>query len=782
MEIPLRVLIVEDSEDDALMVIRTLKKGGYNPAVERVETADAMRTALRETSWDIVLSDYKMPSFSGLAALNVLKEAAIDIPFIIVSGAIGEEIAADAMRTGAHDYIMKGNLSRLVPAITRELRETQKRWEQKKAEGRQALVAQILNILNNQADVAHLTRHILLLIKDYTGIEAIGIRLKEGDDYPYHETKGFTPDFLATEQSLCDRDADGEIIRDSKGHPYLACMCGNVIEGRTDHALSFFTERGSFWTNNTTQFLVSATEHKYHAHMRSRCLMEGYESLALIPLRSDETIIGLLQLNDRRPDCFTEDMIHFLEEIGASIGIAINRQYTLAFLQSSAEALQKREYLLNETQKLSKVGGWEYDIDSRTMTWTEETYHICDVSHDYDPSNVNKNLELYTPEHKQILKQAFSRAIKRGDSYDLELRFSSAQGNAKWVRTTCKPLWVDGMLKKVSGYLMDISESKQLEESLLQAEEKYRNIVENAIEGIFQTEIDGRYITTNLSSAITLGYDSAAELMSVNFQQLFVNRDDLLKIRSILSSEGIVRGFETQFYRKDGTAIWVSLNSRVVRDPAGNIKYTEGYSENITERKESIERIRKALGAIIQAMAITVEVRDPYTAGHQRRVADLARGIATELHLPPDQIDGIRMAASIHDIGKISIPAEILSRPTKLTEIEFGLIKVHPQAGYEILKDIDFPWPIARIILEHHERMNGSGYPMGLKGEKILLESKIVMVADVIEAIASYRPYRPALGIEVALDEIKNNKGVLYDAAVADACAALFECGGYQLG
>jgi HD-GYP domain-containing protein (c-di-GMP phosphodiesterase class II) len=187
------------------------------------------------------------------------------------------------------------------------------------------------------------------------------------------------------------------------------------------------------------------------------------------------------------------------------------------------------------------------------------------------------------------------------------------------------------------------------------------------------------------------------------------------------------------------------------------------------------------LVATIHAIVVTVEVRDPYTAGHQSRVADLARSIATEMNLPVDMIDGIRMAATIHDLGKISIPAEILSKPTKLTNIEFSFIKTHSQSGYDILNDIDFPWPVARTVLEHHERMNGSGYPNGLTGDNILLESRILAVADVVEAMASHRPYRPSLGIEAALEEIKKNKGTLYDNTVADACLRLFREKSFQL-
>jgi len=197
--------------------------------------------------------------------------------------------------------------------------------------------------------------------------------------------------------------------------------------------------------------------------------------------------------------------------------------------------------------------------------------------------------------------------------------------------------------------------------------------------------------------------------------------------------------------------------------------------------KESLERLWQAMRGTVKALASAAEYRDPYTAGHQRRVADLARAIATEMGLPSDQIDGLHLAGIIHDLGKISLPAGFLSMPRKLTEIEFRLVQTHPQSGYDILKGIEFPWPIARMVLEHHERMDGSGYPNGLTGERLLIESRILSVADVVEAIAMDRPYRPALGIDYALREIEAKRGTLYDPEVADACLRLFREKGYQL-
>jgi PAS domain S-box-containing protein len=192
------------------------------------------------------------------------------------------------------------------------------------------------------------------------------------------------------------------------------------------------------------------------------------------------------------------------------------------------------------------------------------------------------------------------------------------------------------------------------------------------------------------------------------------------------------------------------------------------------ELQQSLDSLGKALEGTVSALASVAEVRDPYTAGHQQRVTRLAVAIATEMGLPREQIEGIHVAGTLHDVGKLYIPAEILSKPGKLNEVEFNMVKMHSQAGYDILKTVEFPWPVAQIVLQHHERLDGSGYPQGLSGEDILLESKILAVADVVEAMASHRPYRPSLGMGQALDEISKKSGILYDPKVVDACFRLF--------
>lgn len=202
--------------------------------------------------------------------------------------------------------------------------------------------------------------------------------------------------------------------------------------------------------------------------------------------------------------------------------------------------------------------------------------------------------------------------------------------------------------------------------------------------------------------------------------------------------------------------------------------------DKITALEKTIAKLRLALEGTIKTLTIASEAKDPYTTGHQRRVANLARAIAQEMDLPENIVDGIRMAGLIHDLGKIRVPGEILGKPSKLNDLEFQLVKTHPEVGYALLKDVEFPWPVADIVLQHHERINGSGYPKRLKGPDIRIEAKIIAVADVVEAVSSARPYRQELGLEGALEQISKNRGILYDEKVADACLRLFEEKGFK--
>jgi putative nucleotidyltransferase with HDIG domain/PAS domain S-box-containing protein len=245
-------------------------------------------------------------------------------------------------------------------------------------------------------------------------------------------------------------------------------------------------------------------------------------------------------------------------------------------------------------------------------------------------------------------------------------------------------------------------------------------------------------------------------------------------------------------HRETLTFPWGDRWLHVIADPmlneAGELIGAVHLIADITQIKQGEEKLRKSYGKLqrtleetVSALAATAESRDPYIAGHQKRVAQLACTIAREMGLPEDQIKALRISGQLHDIGKISVPAEILSRPGKINDNEFDLIKAHPEVGYNIVKEIHFPCAVAEAVIQHHERLDGSGYPKGLAGLEIALEARILGVADVVEAMASHRPYRPALGIDAALDEITKNKGILYDPQVVDACVRVFTEKGFKL-
>jgi len=306
-----------------------------------------------------------------------------------------------------------------------------------------------------------------------------------------------------------------------------------------------------------------------------------------------------------------------------------------------------------------------------------------------------------------------------------------------------------------------------------------------AIDGMGLLDAKGQYSYLNKAHVMVYGYENAGELIGKSWRILY-DSDVLQRFDQEIMPELSRKGYwygESIGTKKNGHKFPQELSLTAMAD-GGLICVVRDITDRKhveEERQLILESLRNAVGVTIQVMVSAVEVRDPYTAGHQIRSADLARAIATDMGLCQDKIEGIRMAGSIHDIGKLSIPAEILSKPTKLIDIEFDLIKEHAQSGYEMLKNVKSPWPLAQIVYQHHERMNGSGYPRKLKGDEILMEARIMAVADVVEAMASHRPYRPGLGIEAALEEIEKNKGILYDNAVVDACLRLFREKGYKL-
>ncbi|MGA7985906.1 MAG: PAS domain S-box protein [Burkholderiales bacterium] len=327
----------------------------------------------------------------------------------------------------------------------------------------------------------------------------------------------------------------------------------------------------------------------------------------------------------------------------------------------------------------------------------------------------------------------------------------------------------------------------EAEAALADSEAKYRGLVEQNLTGIYIIQGE-RFVYVNPHFAELFGYRSE-ELVGMEFRDLVAEPDRALvekNVRRRIVGEAESMQYSFRGRRKDGS--WFDVGVHGSRSLFGGRPAVIGLLQDITARRKSEEQaktyliqLEQAMMGTIDAVSAMVELRDPYTSGHERRVSELAGAIGQELGLAEDEIKGLRIAGALHDIGKIACPAEILSKPTRLTAIEFEIVKAHPQLGYDILKSVPFSWPVAQAVLQHHERLDGSGYPQKLKGEEIILSARILAVADTIEAMASHRPYRPALGIDAALAEVEKHSGTRFDPRVAAACLRLFREKNYVL-
>ena len=370
------------------------------------------------------------------------------------------------------------------------------------------------------------------------------------------------------------------------------------------------------------------------------------------------------------------------------------------------------------------------------------------------------------------------KEMKRDKVGKIETQYITKEGKKFPVEIHDKYIKDNGR-EYLCAIVCDITERRRIEQVFRRAEEEKTTILDSLSEIVAYYSKDMRIIWAN-KSAGEASVVSPIELVGSRCYDVWHHR------KMPCDNCPVIKVFKTGDYQESeidlpNGKVWF-VRAHPVKDIKGNVSGVVEVISDITikkrieqERKQSLDKSHRILEETVIALAATAERRDPYTAGHQRRVAHLACAIAKGMNLDKDKIEGIRMAAIIHDVGKIYVPAEMLSKPSELSDLEFSIIKTHPQIGYDILKPVEFPWPIALIVLQHHEKINGSGYPKGISGKDILLEAKILTVADVVEAMASYRPYRVALGIDKALAEIKQGRGILYDKQVVDACINLFK-------
>ncbi len=467
-----------------------------------------------------------------------------------------------------------------------------------------------------------------------------------------------------------------------------------------------------------------------------------------------------------------------------------------------------------------RIGKLRYGPEKKDYFWINDMTPQM-LMHPYRPDLVNKDVSDFKDSNGKRLFFEMVRLVQRQSAGYVEYMWQWKDDPAKvvpkmsyvkefvpWKWVIGTGLYIDdvhaevaGMRNKLSaislGILFIVSllafysirqsimadrERERLMKSLRESTERFRNLVETTSDWIWETDKDGVYTYSSPRVTDLLGY-LPQEIVNTTLVDL-ASPNQASELRSsfskLLALEKPFSGFEITCFGTSGQIVVLENNAVPIFDDQENLSGYRGIARNITERKIATEELRKSrddlhdsLDETVQSLASTAEKRDPYTAGHQQRVNYLACAIARELGLPEQQIEGLHIAALLHDIGKITLPSEYLSKPTKLSGEERAIIKCHPQIGYDILKNIHFPWPVAEIVYQHHEHLDGSGYPRGLTDQEICLEAKILTVADVVEAMSSHRPYRPSLGITNALNEIREGSGTRYHAESVEACLNL---------
>ena len=401
---------------------------------------------------------------------------------------------------------------------------------------------------------------------------------------------------------------------------------------------------------------------------------------------------------------------------------------------------------------------------------------------------------FWPPEERASISRALDRGM-RGTMSSVEATFMRKDGERFPALITTQLIRDEADTPVcVFATIKDMSEQRRAEAALRESESHYRAIVENAPIGAAQSTSAGLLVYGNGALAAIFGYDSPQELLAeVNRRSLgevlYEDRADRAEfVRRVHAGGDAWTTFESRMRRKDGAVINVLLHFCERAAPNSAERYLYGFVQDVTERVQADEalreregRLRGALDDTVAALGATVAMRDPYTAGHERRVAELVGLLTERLGWNGEAIATMRLAALVHDIGKIAVPAQILAKPARLTDVEFDLVKEHPRAAYDILAAIDFGGPVAGIVLQHHERLDGSGYPQGLAAAQILLEARVLAVADVVEAMISHRPYRAALSVDAAAAELEDGAGRRYDAAVCEEAIRLLGEPGFAL-
>ncbi len=632
----LRVLMLEDIPTDAELIEHELRKAGIVFISKRVDTREAFIHALEDFRPDVILSDYKLPGFDGMAALEIVKRDHPEVPIIMVTGAFSDIDAVELLTAGAKDYILKDRLARLAPAV------------------RRALAAEQV------------------------------VRARK-----------------VAEQALCKSEAKFRSLVESSSDWIWEIDEDAVYTYASPQVYDLLGYAAEEIIGKKTPFELMLPDEAVRAKANFKALMAEGKPLRLLENAN-------LHKNGRTV---------FLETSGNPV---FDNQGAFRGYRGIDRDVTERKQAQARIQKLTRI--------------------YATLSH------INTTI-VHARNRDELFREVCEGAVKYG-------KFAMAWiGLVDEATHSVRPIWHYGA---GGGYLTDIVIST---DDVPQGRGPTGAAArENRVVSMEDFATDERLLPWR-EAALKRGFHGLAGLP--------------LRFKGKVIGTLTLYSEEPNYFDSEQLDLLEEM-SVDISFALDNFEREASRQLAEEERTAALTKLKKSLDGSIQMAATVTEMRDPYTAGHQQRVARLATAIASEMGLGSEQVDGVHFGSLIHDVGKISIPAEILSKPGRLTEIEFMLIKTHPQAGYSILKGIDFPWPVAQMILHHHERLDGSGYPSGLKGNEIILEAKILVVADVVEAMSSHRPYRPGLGIEAALEEIERGRGVHYDPQVVDICVQLF--------
>jgi len=487
-------------------------------------------------------------------------------------------------------------------------------------------------------------------------------------------------------------------------------------------------------------------------------------------------------------DYFANDAVALLDEMAFDLGFALDNLLAERSQLQSRLALEVSESrfrsAIQEAPMPILLHAEDGEVLSCNKSWLQITGYV-----QADITTIGEWTSLAYGERREVVREEINSlysSVGRRDEGEFAVRCKNGETRIWDFSSVALGSIPDGR-RIVMSMALDVTERQLSLIQLADAEEKFRRLVEQSVAGIFMLN-EQKLLYGNPRSAEILGLPSG-EINEVDLDSV-IDPEDMPAvreaIRATISEAKATVNLEFDALRNSGEKIRVGAQASMAKH--GGRTVLLGVMQDISEKvradakiAESIVKLRSAFMSTVNVAISIGEMRDPYTAGHERGVAKLAVAIANEMGLGEDQAEGIRVGGLLHDIGKMSIPTEILSKPGRLTSLEFELIKTHAQSSYELLKAVDFPWPVAEMGWAHHERLDGSGYPRGLKGDEIILEARILAVADVVEAISAHRPYRASLGLAVALDEIRLGAGKTYDERVVAACLRLFEVKGFEI-